>query len=93
MITRRFNTYRAKKKTKYYRSLYTKLIIFGFILVLTGIINIITTPEYLWFLWIGLGFAASFFLYMLNYFIQTKLFNRKWEARFFRKQMKKYEEA
>lgn len=82
MTQRNIIHYRAKKKARFYRSLYSRMIISMIIIILLTVINLITTPDKLWVLWVAFGFIALFLISYLKYLINNKLFNNKWEKRF-----------
>jgi len=76
-----------KRKATFYRRLYTQLFVFGFIFLVLLTINLITTKEYLWSLWVLVAFISVFIIKLLVYYLSKKIFNKKWERKFISKRI------
>lgn len=80
---------RAKKRVKELRDFYTHAIIYVAVNIVLVIINLISSPDALWFYWpmvfwgIGLGFHG------LSVLLEGRLLGQDWEERKIRKIMEK----
>lgn len=82
--------YNARKRARFYRVFYSKLLTSLIIIFLIAIINVIISPNNLWVIWVIFGFASLFLITYLKYLIKFKYFNNNWEKRFIEKDMNKY---
>jgi len=89
-MTKHSIIYYARKKARFYRFFFTRMIVAGVIILILTLINIIINPDKLWVLWVAFGFIALFLLTYLKHVVRNKLFNKNWEKRFIEKNIKKH---
>jgi hypothetical protein len=81
--------YQAKKRVEEIKGFYGNLIAYivfnGFFLVL----NLITSPDHLWFFWPLLGWGLGVFFHGMKVFNYTPFFNKNWEERKIQEYMEK----
>ncbi|MFB9887933.1 2TM domain-containing protein [Balneatrix alpica] len=80
-----------QKRIRAQRRLYQQGLSYLGLIVLLAIINLLTSPEYLWFLWPALGWGIALAIQAMSYFGHLNLFNRDWEQRQLAKQLRKRE--
>ena len=73
--------YQAQKKVKGIRGFYEHLTVFIFVTVILVVINLITSPEYLWFIWCIGGWGIGVVFHGLKVFGYSPFFNKEWEER------------
>ena len=71
----------AKKKVRDIKRFYVNLTSYIVIIAVLFIINIVTSPEYLWFLWPALGWGISIALHGMSVFNMTPFLGEGWEER------------
>jgi hypothetical protein len=76
----------AKKKVKDLKGFYSHLIVYFVINIFLVIINLISTPERIWFYWVTLGWGVAVVLNAVAVFGLGGLFGSDWEE----KKIKKY---
>jgi Na+/melibiose symporter-like transporter len=73
--------HRARKQVKRLRDFYvlcgTALLVVG----LTAVVNLVTDPDRLWFLWVVFGFAIAIGFSALDVFARDRLLGAAWEER------------
>lgn len=81
--------YQAKKRVEEIKGFYGNLIAYiifnGFFLVL----NLLTSPDHLWFFWPLLGWGLGVFFHGMKVFNYTPFFNKNWEERKIQEYMEK----
>ena len=79
----------AKRRVKREKQFYSHLISYISVNLILIAINLLTSPEYLWFLWVtvfwGIGLIADF---LKTFVFHDMLLTKKWEE----KKIKKYME-
>lgn len=63
------------------RNFYRLCLIAAFVITLTGVINLVTHPGRLWFLWVVFGFAVALGFKAFDTFGRRRWLNRSWEER------------
>lgn len=71
----------AKKKVRELKSFYSHLAIFFIINLFLVAINIITSPEHLWFYWVTIGWGIGLLFNAYAVFASEKLFGSNWEKK------------
>lgn len=69
--------YQAQKRVKEIRGFYEHLIVFILVTIILIVINLMTSPEYLWFLWCIMGWGVGLVFHGLKVFAISPFFN-KW---------------
>ena len=77
----------AKKRVEELKGFYSHLI--TYILVNTGlvVINLLTSPEYLWFIWPLMGWGVGLLIHAFSVF--SNLWGKSWEERKIKEIMEK----
>ncbi|WP_264530990.1 2TM domain-containing protein [Flavobacterium sp. N502540] len=73
--------YQAKKKVKEIREFYEHLAVFIMVNIILITINLITSPEYLWFVWCVLGWGVGVVIHGLTVFDIPPFFSKDWEEK------------
>ena len=73
--------YQAQKRVKEIRGFYEHLIVFILVTIILIVINLMTSPEYLWFLWCIMGWGIGVVFHGLKVFGISPFFNKEWEER------------
>ncbi|OXB02181.1 histidine kinase [Flavobacterium oncorhynchi] len=73
--------YQAQKKVKEIRGFYEHLTVFIFVTIVLVVINLVTSPEYLWFIWCIGGWGIGVVFHGLKVFGYSPFFNKEWEER------------
>lgn len=72
---------RAKKRVAELRGFYAHLIVFVIVNLILVIINLVTTPRFLWFLIPLLGWGVGLFFHAVFGFGLFGIFTKEWEER------------
>lgn len=72
---------KAKKKVRELKSFYSHLAIFFIINLFLLAINIITTPEHLWFYWVTIGWGIGLIFNAYSVFASERMFGSNWEKK------------
>lgn len=80
---------RAKKKVKEIRSFYYNLICYSIVINGLMILNLVTSPEHLWFFYPALGWGIGLLFHGMGAFGVTPLLGKDWEERKMREYMQK----
>jgi len=81
--------YQAQKRVKEIRGFYEHLIVFILVTIILIVINLMTSPEYLWFLWCIMGWGVGLVFHGLKVFGISPFFNKEWEERKIKKFLEK----
>jgi 2TM domain len=73
--------YEAQKKVKEIRAFYEHLTVFILVNPIVIVVNLMTSPGYLWFIWCVLGWGVGVVLHGLKAFECMPFFNKEWEQR------------
>jgi hypothetical protein len=79
----------AKRRVKELRDFYTHAIIYIGVNIILLVINLIQTPDSLWFYWVMIGWGVGLGLHGLSVLLHGKLLGQEWEERKIRKYMEK----
>jgi predicted membrane channel-forming protein YqfA (hemolysin III family) len=79
----------AQKRVKEIREFYEHLTVFILISAIIIAINLITSPEYLWFVWCLLGWGIGVVLHGMKAFRFSPSFSKEWEERKIREILEK----
>jgi len=71
----------ARKHVKRLRGLYELCAAAVLVIGLTATINLLSSPHYLWFLWVAFGFAVAIAFSALELFGRGLWFGPDWEQR------------
>lgn len=73
--------YRAQKKVEEIKGFYGHLV--SYIVVNAGLLtlNLVTSPQELWFFWPLLGWGVGLFFHAMRAFDWSPFFSKEWEAR------------
>jgi hypothetical protein len=83
------NYYRAQKRVKEIKSFYLHLIAYALINPIIIVVNLMTSPGYLYFWWCLLGGGVAIFLHGLKAFKNPPFINEQWEERKIKELMEK----
>lgn len=81
--------YDAQKKVKEIREFYEHLTVFVLVNPIVIVVNLMTSPGYLWFLWCLMGWGMAIIVHGLKVFSFPPFFNKKWEEKKIREIMEK----
>ncbi|HJY11266.1 MAG TPA: 2TM domain-containing protein [Flavobacterium sp.] len=73
--------YQAQKRVKEIKEFYQHLTVFLLCNVIVIVVNLMTSPGYLWFLWCLLGWGIAIVLHGLTVFRISPIFDKEWEER------------
>jgi 2TM domain len=73
--------YRAQKRVEEIKGFYGHLTSFVLVNLFLLIINLTTSPAYLWFFWPLMGWGIGLFFHGLKVFNYSAFFNKEWEER------------
>jgi hypothetical protein len=84
------NTYfKLKKKVDDIKGFYRNLASYIIFTTGFGVLNVLTSPEYLWFLYPAMGWGLGVLIHGLSVFNYLPFFGRDWEARKIKELMEK----
>jgi len=72
---------RAKQRVKALKDFYRHLAVYVLVNALLLVINLVTTPFYLWFYWPLLGWGIAVLLHAASFFGGGRFFGKDWEER------------
>ena len=72
---------KAKEKVKQIKEFYTHAITYFAINVSLLVINLVTSPMYLWFLWSAVFWGIGLIIHGLVTFDLVPFFNKEWEQK------------
>lgn len=81
--------YYAKKKVNDIRGFYGNLIAYIVFNVFFLILNLVTSPEHLWFFWPLLGWGVGVFFHGMKVFGYSPFLGKNWEERKIKELMEK----
>ncbi|MEO7975835.1 2TM domain-containing protein [Flavobacterium sp.] len=73
--------HQARKKVKEMRMFYEHLTVFILVSIILIVVNFMTSPECLWFIWCWLGGVTGVIIHGLQAFGISPVFNADWEER------------
>ncbi|KRD12805.1 histidine kinase [Flavobacterium sp. Root901] len=81
--------YHAQKRVKEIRSFYEHLTVYILVNPIVIVVNMMTSPGYLWCIWSLMGWGIPIVLHGLKAFNLPPFFNKKWEERKIREILEK----
>lgn len=73
--------FEAQKRVKEIREFYEHLTVYVICNPIVIVVNLMTSPQYLWFVWCVLGWGVAIVLHGLKVFNFPPFFNKKWEEK------------
>nr|WP_163394561.1 2TM domain-containing protein [Flavobacterium limi] len=73
--------YQAQKRVQEVRKFYEHLIVFLISNPILIVVNLMTCPGYLWFVWSLLGWGFAIIMHGIKAFRVSPAFNKEWEER------------
>ena len=80
---------RARQRVARLRGFYSNLFIYIVINAILAVLNLLTDPSYLWFLWVVGGWGLAVALHAYNTFAHSAVFGARWEERKIREFMER----
>jgi len=77
----------AKKRVEEIKGFYFHLVCYLFVNAVLVVINLLTSPEYLWFIWALIGWGIGLFIHAFSVF--GGLWGKSWEERKIKEIMEK----
>lgn len=81
--------YQAQKRVKKIRKFYEHLTVYVLVNPIVIVVNYMTSPGYLWYIWSLMGWGIAIILHGLQVFSYPPFFNKKWEERKIREILEK----
>ncbi len=72
---------RIRRQVRRERHFWANLISYGVIIAFLALVNLLTSPGYLWFLWAALGWGIALVFHALDVFGPGRLRGEDWERR------------
>lgn len=85
--------YQAKKRVEEIKGFYGNLIAYVVVNIGLMVLNLVTSPNHLWFFWPMLGWGIGVVFHGLKVFNYSPFFNKEWEERKIREYMNKEDQA
>lgn len=85
--------YQAKKRVEEIKGFYGNLIAYVVVNIGLMVLNLVTSPNHLWFFWPMLGWGIGVVFHGLKVFSYSPFFNKEWEERKIREYMDKENES
>lgn len=85
--------YQAKKRVEEIKGFYGNLIAYVVVNIGLMVLNLVTSPNHLWFFWPMLGWGIGVVFHGLKVFNYSPFFNKDWEERKIREYMDKENES
>ena len=85
--------YRAQKRVKEIKGFYEHLAVFAVSNPIIIVVNLMTSPKYLFFLWGLLPWVLVIVIHGLKVFNYTPFFNKEWEKQKVKEFIEKEEQA
>ncbi len=80
---------RAKKKVRDLKDFYTHLITYAAVNVVLIIINLVTSPNQLWFYWVTIFWGIGLIFHAMSTFGTSKFQSKDWEEKKIKEEMDK----
>ena len=81
--------YQAQKRVKEIKEFYQHLAVYALCNPIVIVVNLMTSPGYLWFIWSLMGWGIAIVLHGLKVFRFSPFFNKDWEERKIREILEK----
>lgn len=78
---------KARKRVEELKGFYSHLISYVVIVTFLALINLLTDPEFWWFLFIALFWGIALIIHGLSTFTRRSIFSKEWEERKIREYM------
>lgn len=85
--------YQAKKRVEEIKGFYGNLIAYVVVNLGLMVLNLLTSPNHLWFFWPMLGWGIGVVFHGLKVFNYSPFFNKEWEERKISEYMDKENES
>ena len=72
---------RVRKRVRDVRAFYIHVIRYAVVIAFLAVVNLITGPGNLWFLWAAFGWGIAIAIHGLSLFWTVELFGEEWEER------------
>ena len=72
---------RARRRVGQLRGFYSNLFSYIVIIAFLAVVNFLTDPHYLWFLWAAAGWGVGVALHAYSTFANNGVLGRQWEER------------
>lgn len=79
----------ARKRVKALKGFYANLVAYIIINTFLAIVNLLTSPQRLWFLWVVLGWGIGIAFQAYSVFGKNALFGTQWEEKKIKEYMDK----
>ncbi|MEO8209418.1 MAG: 2TM domain-containing protein [bacterium] len=79
----------ARKKVKALKGFYSNLFAYIIVNIFLAILNLLTSPDHLWFLWVVLGWGIGLAIQAYSIFGKSRIFNSQWEEKKIKEYMDK----
>ena len=63
------------------KGFYVHLVLYGLVIGFLAMVNLVTYPRYLWFIWSALGWGIGILFHALRVFDKVPFLNGEWERR------------
>ncbi|WP_108484716.1 helix-turn-helix domain-containing protein [Oceaniglobus ichthyenteri] len=83
------NEQKAMEYVRDLKSFYMHALQYLVVMIALTIVNLLTSPGYLWVLWVAFGWGIGLLSHGLSVFEVINLFDDKWERRQIQKQMRR----
>ncbi|MRX68267.1 histidine kinase [Flavobacterium resistens] len=81
--------YEAQKRVKEIKEFYQHLTVFLLCNPIVIVVNLMTSPGYLWFIWSLLGWGFAIVMHAMKVFRISPAFSKEWEERKIRELLEK----
>ena len=85
--------FQAKKRVEEIKGFYGNLIAYIVVNIGLMVINLLTSPEYLWFFWPMLGWGIGVLFHGMKVFNYMPFFGKEWEEKKIKEFMDKEEQS
>lgn len=83
----------AKKRVEEIKGFYGNLISYIAVNIILMVINLLTSPQYLWFFWPMLGWGIGVFFHGMKVFNYMPFLGKDWEEKKIKEYMEKEEKS
>ena len=84
---------KAKKRVEEIKGFYSHLIVYICVNVALVIINLVTSRDYLWFIWPLFGWGIGLFFHGMGVFVFSKFPGQQWEKKKIEEVMKQMDDG
>lgn len=83
---------KAKEKVENIKGFYIHFFIYILINAFLAILNLVTSPDHIWFYWPLLGWGIGLLAHFMSVFVFDGMFGKQWEDRKVKEYMDKYDQ-